>query len=181
MATSTSRSPGSGSPGASESGTVSSQNDSDRYVWSAGMRSMVARPGGKVVHRSGILDRMPTNTPASGALPSAREPFGTYKICLVCLGNICRSPTAEVVLREVLARSGLAGAVSVESAGTGDWHLGEPMFGPARAELARRGYDGSRHRARQIQPSWLPRYDLVAGMDRANVAAALVRPGPGAG
>jgi len=114
---------------------------------------------------------MPTNTPASGALPSAREPFGTYKICLVCLGNICRSPMAEVVLREVLARSGLAAAVSVESAGTGDWHVGERMFGPARAELARRGYDGSAHRARQIQPSWLSKYDLVVAMDRANLAA----------
>jgi protein-tyrosine phosphatase len=78
---------------------------------------------------------------------------------------------AEAVLREVLARSGFAGAVSVESAGTGDWHVGERMFGPAGAELARRGYDGSGHRARQILPSWLPRYDLVVGMDRANVAA----------
>ena len=62
-------------------------------------------------------------------------------------------------------------AVSVESAGTGDWHVGEQMFGPARAELARRSYDGSAHRARQIQPSWLPRYDLVVAMDRANLAA----------
>jgi protein-tyrosine phosphatase len=78
---------------------------------------------------------------------------------------------AEVVLRDVLARSGLAGAVSVESAGTGDWHVGEPMFGQARAELARRGYDGSAHQARQIQPSWLSRYDLVVAMDRANLAA----------
>jgi protein-tyrosine phosphatase len=78
---------------------------------------------------------------------------------------------AEVVLRDVLARSGLAGAVSVESAGTGDWHVGEPMFAEARAELARRGYDGSAHQARQIQPSWLAGYDLVVAMDRANLAA----------
>jgi protein-tyrosine phosphatase len=98
------------------------------------------------------------------------EAYGTYKVCLVCLGNICRSPMAEVVLRAELARTGLAGAVTVESAGTGDWHLGERMFGEAAAELARRGYDGSRHRARQIQPSWLPRYDLVVAMDRANLA-----------
>ncbi len=113
---------------------------------------------------------MPANTPASGALPEARQPFGTYKICLVCLGNLCRSPMAEVVLRQVLARSGLAGAVSVESAGTGDWHVGERMFGQARAELARHGYDGSGHRARQLQPSWLAGYDLVVAMDRANLA-----------
>ena len=114
---------------------------------------------------------MPANRPASGTLPSPRQPFGIYKIALVCMGNICRSPTAEVVLREALARRGLASAVSVVSAGTGDWHLGEPIFGPARAELTRRGYDGSAHQARQIQPSWLPGYDLVIGMDRANVAA----------
>jgi protein-tyrosine phosphatase len=77
---------------------------------------------------------------------------------------------AEAVLREALARSGLAGAVSVESAGTGDWHVGERMYGAAREELARRGYDGSAHRARQIQPSWLAGYDLVVAMDRANLA-----------
>jgi protein-tyrosine phosphatase len=94
-----------------------------------------------------------------------------YKICLVCLGNICRSPMAEVVLRDELARAGLAGAVSVESAGTGDWHVGARMHGAARQELARRGYDGSAHRARQIQPSWLAGYDLVVAMDRANLAA----------
>jgi protein-tyrosine phosphatase len=93
-----------------------------------------------------------------------------YKLCLVCLGNICRSPMAEVVLRDELARAGLAGSVSVESAGTGDWHVGGRMHGEARQELARRGYDGSGHRARQIQPSWLPSYDLVVAMDRANLA-----------
>src|SRR5215472_15305871 len=135
------------------------------------MRSMVARPVGDPVPRSGILDRMLANTPASGALPGARQPFGMYKICLVCLGNICRSPMAEVVLRAELARAGLAEAVSVESAGTGDWHVGERMYGAARHELARRGYDGSAHRARQIQPSWLAGYDLVVAMDRANLAA----------
>jgi protein-tyrosine phosphatase len=113
---------------------------------------------------------MPATTPAPGALPGPRQPYGTYKICLVCLGNICRSPMAEVVLREMAARSGLAGAVSVESAGTGDWHVGERMYGAAREELARRGYDGSAHRARQIQASWLAGYDLVVAMDRANLA-----------
>jgi low molecular weight protein-tyrosine phosphatase len=113
---------------------------------------------------------MPTETPAPEALPSPRKPSGAYSICLVCLGNICRSPMAEVVLREELARAGLARAVSVESTGTGDWHVGERMFGPAREELARHGYDGSRHRARQIHPSWLANYDLVLALDRANLA-----------
>jgi protein-tyrosine phosphatase len=114
---------------------------------------------------------MPVNTPAPPELPQARQASGPYKICLVCLGNICRSPMAEVVLRDELARAGLAGAVSVDSAGTGDWHLGEPMHGPARAELARRGYDGSAHRARQIQPAWVAGYDLLVAMDRKNLAS----------
>src|SRR6516225_2907542 len=98
------------------------------------MGSMVARPRGKVVPRSGILGRMPANTPASGGLPAPRQAYGTYKICLVCLGNICRSPMAEIVLRDELARAGLAGKVSVESAGTGDWHVGERMYAAARQE-----------------------------------------------
>lgn len=77
---------------------------------------------------------------------------------------------AEAVVRTELARAGLAGLVEVDSAGTGDWHIGEPMYGAALAELARRGYDGSGHRARQIRRSWLARYDLVLAMDRNNLA-----------
>lgn len=113
---------------------------------------------------------MPDDTSAAQALPAPRAPFGKYSICLVCLGNICRSPMAEAVLADELARAGLSEAVAVESAGTGDWHVGERMFAPARAELARRGYDGSGHRARQLQPSWLGRYDLVLALDAANLA-----------
>lgn len=103
-------------------------------------------------------------------MPARRQPFGMYRICLVCLGNICRSPMAEVLLREEVARAGLAGAVTVESAGTGDWHTGQRMYAGARAELARRGYDGSAHRARQVQRSWLAGYDLVLAMDASNLA-----------
>jgi protein-tyrosine phosphatase len=101
------------------------------------------------------------------------ESFGKYRVCLVCLGNICRSPMAEVVLRAELARAGLGGAVSVESAGTGDWHVGERMYGPAERELARHGYDGSAHRARQIERSWLGGYDLLLAMDARNLADLL--------
>ena len=114
---------------------------------------------------------MPDDTPAVEALPGHRQSFGPYRVCMVCLGNICRSPMAEAVLREELARAGLADAVEVESAGTGDWHVGERMYGPARAELSRHGYDGSDHRARQIKPSWLDACDLVVAMDRSNLAA----------
>ena len=78
---------------------------------------------------------------------------------------------AEVLVRDELARAGLAGRVSVQSAGTGDWHLGEPMDRRARAELARRGFDGSAHRARQIGPGWLDGFDLLLAMDQANLRA----------
>ncbi len=76
---------------------------------------------------------------------------------------------AETLIRAELAAAGLAERVSVESAGTGDWHLGDPMDRGARAELARRGYDGSEHRARQIDPSWLDRFDLLIAMDASNL------------
>ena len=113
---------------------------------------------------------MPAPDAAARPLPASRQPSGPYRVCLVCLGNICRSPMAEVVLRTELQRAGLADRVEVDSAGTGDWHIGEAMHGPALAELTRRGYDGSGHRARQIQPSWLARYDLVLAMDRSNLS-----------
>jgi protein-tyrosine phosphatase len=111
-----------------------------------------------------------TATPAPAALPAPRPGEARYRVCVVCLGNICRSPTAEVVLRDELERAGLAGRVTVESAGTGDWHIGGPMDAGARAELARRGYDGSAHVARQISPSWQGGYDLFVVMDRKNLA-----------
>src|SRR5215469_16789881 len=102
------------------------------------------------------LDRLTSPPP-----PAPRNSFEMYEICVVCLGNICRSPMAEVLIRDELARAGLAGRVSVQSAGTGYWHLGDPMDRHAMAELARRGLDGSAHRARQIGPGWLDRFDLL--------------------
>ena len=102
-------------------------------------------------------------------LPSPREPGAPYRLCLVCLGNICRSPMAETVLRAELAAAGLDGAVVVDSAGTGDWHVGDTMDPDARAALAVRGHDGSAHRARQFHPSWLPQRDLILAMDARNL------------
>jgi protein-tyrosine phosphatase len=102
-------------------------------------------------------------------VPAPRGPGGPYRVIMVCLGNICRSPMAEVVLRAELDQAGLGGQVTVESAGTGDWHVGGPMDPRARSELTRRGYDGSAHVARQIDPSWLGRYDLLVVMDRSNL------------
>jgi protein-tyrosine phosphatase len=113
---------------------------------------------------------MPAPDATARPLPAPRQPSGRYRICLVCLGNICRSPMAEIVLRTELQQAGLADRVEVDSAGTGDWHIGEPMHGPALLELTRRGYDGSGHRARQIERPWLARYDLILAMDRSNLA-----------
>ncbi|WP_343949332.1 low molecular weight protein-tyrosine-phosphatase [Nonomuraea longicatena] len=91
----------------------------------------------------------------------------TYRICLVCMGNICRSPMAEAVLRATIAEHGLDGVV-VESAGTGGWHAGGPMDERAARTLAANGYDGAGHRARQFTRSWFEEYDLVLAMDRDN-------------
>ena len=91
-------------------------------------------------------------------------------VCFVCTGNICRSPMAEVVLRAQLAAAGLHDRVIVDSAGTGDWHVGDPMNPPARKQLARRGYDGAAHEARQFDASWLAERDLILAMDHSNLA-----------
>jgi protein-tyrosine phosphatase len=101
-----------------------------------------------------------------------------YRIAVVCLGNICRSPMAEVVLLSRIAKAGLADLVSVDSSGTGGWHVGDPMDHRAAATLSAHGYDGSRHRARQFAgPSddnspgtWPASYDLVLAMDEGNLA-----------
>jgi protein-tyrosine phosphatase len=76
---------------------------------------------------------------------------------------------AEVVLREQVNAAGLGDHVVVDSAGTGDWHIGDRMHKRARAQLARGGYDGEAHRARQFDRSWLPARDLVLAMDASNL------------
>jgi low molecular weight protein-tyrosine phosphatase len=76
---------------------------------------------------------------------------------------------AEVVLRDQVTKAGLAGAVLVDSAGTGDWHLGARMHPRSQRQLARNGYDGESHRARQFDPSWLRERDLILAMDAANL------------
>jgi protein-tyrosine phosphatase len=95
----------------------------------------------------------------------------TYRICFVCLGNICRSPIAEVVMRSLLVERGLSDRVELSSAGTGDWHIGECADERALAVLARHGYDGSRHRAKEFTREAFDRCDLVIAMDSANLSA----------
>lgn len=90
-----------------------------------------------------------------------------YRITVVCLGNICRSPIGEAVLRARLADAGLDDRVQVDSAGTGDWHLGHPADPRALATLDAHGYPHD-HVARQIAPRWMDGIDLLLAMDEAN-------------
>lgn len=102
--------------------------------------------------------------------PAVPPPTGSgpYRIALVCLGNICRSPMAHVVLDATLEQAGLAGEVEVSSSGTGGWHVGRPMDERAAAALLGGGYDGSAHRARQLDADGLE-HDLVLVMDVDNL------------
>ena len=92
-----------------------------------------------------------------------------FRICFVCSGNICRSPIAEIVLRGLAEDAGLGHLVEADSAGTGDWHIGEQADRRALAVLARAGLDGSEHRARQFDPRWFLRRDLVIALDRGHL------------
>jgi protein-tyrosine phosphatase len=91
-----------------------------------------------------------------------------YRIAVVCLGNICRSPMAAAVLRSKVAAAGLADEVEVTSAGTGDWHIGAAADRRARAALIARGYP-DQHCARQFTTPDFADVDLVLAMDADNL------------
>lgn len=91
------------------------------------------------------------------------------RILFVCLGNICRSPSAEAVMRHYLQQSGLAERVYLDSAGTGDWHIGKAPDARARAAGQQRGYDLDSLRARQVTPSDFQEFDLILAMDHNNL------------
>jgi len=90
------------------------------------------------------------------------------KVLFVCLGNICRSPTAEGVFTALIDREGLTDLVSVDSAGTGDWHVGDQPDRRAQAAAKARGYDLSMQRARQIKEMDFWDFDYVIAMDSQN-------------
>jgi protein-tyrosine phosphatase len=90
------------------------------------------------------------------------------RVCFVCLGNICRSPTAEGVMRHLVAGAGLADRIHLDSAGTGDWHLGSPPDPRTRETARRRGFTLD-HRARRFTAADFAHFDLVLAMDRQNL------------
>lgn len=92
------------------------------------------------------------------------------RVLFVCMGNICRSPTAEGVFRHRLAQAGLHEHVTVDSAGTGDWHVGKAPDGRSSQAALSRGYDLSSLRARQVQREDFQRFDLILAMDHDNLA-----------
>ena len=92
------------------------------------------------------------------------------KILFVCLGNICRSPTAEAVFRAVAAKEAPELAIEVDSAGTAGYHIGEPPDLRTRQAATRRGYDMSPLRARIVEPRDFEAFDLILAMDRENLS-----------
>jgi protein-tyrosine phosphatase len=108
---------------------------------------------------------MTSPTPADHAIPVQ----GTFTLCFVCSGNICRSPMAEVMITEAARREGLASVLIMWSAGTGGWHIGDPAYPDTIEALHRHGYDGTEHRARQFTQADLQGVDLVVVMDRGHL------------
>jgi protein-tyrosine phosphatase len=104
-------------------------------------------------------------------MPSAAKTGSPIRICFVCSGNICRSPTAEVVFAELVRRAGRAAEFVVDSAGIGGWHVGAGIDERARAALANGGYPAHRHVARQFVVTDFDSRHLVVAMDRGHETA----------
>lgn len=95
------------------------------------------------------------------------------RVLFVCMGNICRSPTAEGVVKEFIRRNHLDGVVEVDSAGTHGYHVGESPDIRTQRAAGSRGYDLTNFRARKVAPQDLDYFDLVLAMDRHNVDSLL--------
>lgn len=94
----------------------------------------------------------------------------SVRVLFVCLGNICRSPSAEGVFRSLVEQAGLSDQIEIDSCGTGNWHVGKSPDDRAQQAARRRGIDISDLRARQIRAEDLDRFDYVLVMDRQNLA-----------
>ena len=92
-----------------------------------------------------------------------------HSVLFVCLGNICRSPTAEGVFRHLAREAGLEGRIRIDSAGTGGYHVGAPPDARAMAAAQSRGYDLAAIRARKVAPEDFEQFDLILAMDEDNL------------
>ena len=90
-------------------------------------------------------------------------------ILFVCMGNICRSPTAEGIFRDKARQAGLAEKVEIDSAGTHDYHIGKPPDSRAQEAASKRGYDLSDLRGRQVNAADFERFDYILAMDQDNL------------
>ena len=95
------------------------------------------------------------------------------RVLFVCLGNICRSPMAECVLKDMVRRLGAEDDFFIDSAATSDEEFGNPIYPPARAKLQREGIPLTGHRARQMQRADYASFDLILGMEQANIRRIL--------
>lgn len=102
------------------------------------------------------------------------------KVLFVCLGNICRSPTAEIVFRSVVAHEAPDLDIEIDSAGTAGYHVGEPPDARAQEAARRRGYDMTALRARVVEPRDFERFDIILAMDRSNLEILRRRAPPAA-
>lgn len=91
----------------------------------------------------------------------------SYRVTFVCTGNICRSPMAESIARHHIAEAGLD--VTVDSSGTGGWHVGDPADNRTVSTLRRAGY-GATHSARQFDVAWFDDYDLIIALDHGHLS-----------
>ena len=92
----------------------------------------------------------------------------TIRILFICLGNICRSPSAEGVFRHLVSEAGLSDHIDTDSAGTGPWHAGNPPDRRAQDAARARGFDISHLRARQVQSDDFHAFDFLVAMDKDN-------------
>jgi protein-tyrosine phosphatase len=91
-------------------------------------------------------------------------------VLFICMGNICRSPTAEAVFRHYVENAGLSERISIDSAGTHDYHIGDPPDNRAQRTAQQRGYDMSKLRGRQVEEGDFRRFDYVLAMDETNLS-----------
>lgn len=117
-----------------------------------------------------MKDKFAASRFGSSRLPDDVGDQARLRVLMVCLGNICRSPTAEAVLRHKLKAVGLDTWVQVDSAGTFAGHVGSPPDERAQKHAKRRGYDLSPLRARKVDPSDYAHFDLILAMDWDNLA-----------